>query len=107
MLGGESYERGLALHSRTLMAFRLTEPFERFAATVGIDDRFRSGGNVRLVISGERGLLLEKTIASQDEPLELDIDVRGVRRLQILVDFGEDRSDNGDHLNLCNARLTK
>jgi hypothetical protein len=33
--------------------------------------------------------------------------MRGVRRLTILVDFGEDGSDLGDHLNLCNARLTK
>jgi hypothetical protein len=107
MLGGQSYERGLVLHSRTLMAFRLNDDFQHFLATVGVDDRFRSTGSVRLAVLGEKGTLFEQLIRGRDEPLDLDIDVRGVRRLQILVDFGDDRSDAGDHLNLCNARLIK
>jgi hypothetical protein len=107
MLGGERYERGLALHSRTVIAFRLTKAYRRFLATVGVDDNFRGTGNVRLVISSERGTLFERAISGRDEPLELDVDIRGARRLQILVDFGDDQSDSGDHLNLCNARLTK
>jgi len=107
MLDGQSYDRGLSLHSRTLVAYRLTEDYQHLLATVGIEDRFRSTGNVRLVISGDKGPLFEKMIRGRDEPLELDVDVRGVRRLQILVDYGDDQSDAGDHLNLCNARLTK
>ena len=107
MLDGQSYDRGLSLHSRTLIAYRLTEDYQHLLATVGIEDRFRSSGNVRLVISGEKGILFEKAITGRDGPLELDVNVQGVRRLQILVDFGADQSDVGDHLNLCNARLTK
>jgi len=107
ILGGESFERGLALHSRTRIAFRLARDYGRLLATVGVDDRFRGAGNVRLVISSEQAVLFERTISGEDPPLELDVNIRGVRRLQILVDFGEDRSDSGDHLNLCNARLTK
>ncbi|MFV1968162.1 MAG: NPCBM/NEW2 domain-containing protein, partial [Pirellulaceae bacterium] len=106
-LGGQSYERGLALHSRTEIAFRLTGEYRRFLATVGVDDRFRNTGNVRLVISSERKVLFDQLISGTDEPIDLDIDVRGVRRLRVLVDFGDDRSDSGDHLNLCHARLTK
>lgn len=106
-LDGQDFDRGLALHSRTLIAYRLTEDYQQLLATVGIDDRFRSSGNVRLVISGEKGPLWEKVIGGKDAPFELEVDVRGVRRLQILVDFGDDQSDVGDHLNLCNARLTK
>jgi hypothetical protein len=74
---------------------------------VGVDDRFRNSGNVRLEISSEKGTLFEQMIAGDGEPVEVDVEVAGIRRLQIVVDFGEDRSDSGDHLNLCNARLTK
>lgn len=107
MLGGESFERGLALHSRTRITFRLARDYRRLLATVGVDDRFRGAGNVRLVISSEQAILFERTVSGTDPPFDLDVDIHGVRRLQILVDFGEDRSDSGDHLNLCNARLTK
>jgi hypothetical protein len=107
MLAGQAYERGLAVHSRTTITFRLTAGYRRFLATVGVDDRYRSHGQVRLVVSGERGTLFEQQISGTDEPFELDVDIQGVRRLRLLVDFGADRSDTGDHLNLANARLTK
>ena len=36
----------------------------------------------------------------------IEVDLTGVRRLTILVDFG-DFGDVGDHLDLCDARLVK
>ena len=39
--------------------------------------------------------------------VDIDLDLRGVRRLEILVDYGEDKVGYGDYLNLCNARLMK
>jgi hypothetical protein len=36
----------------------------------------------------------------------LDLDISGVRRLEIVVDYGKG-GDMGDQLNLCEARLTK
>ena len=43
-LDGIQYDRGLALHSRTEMTYRLPEPFQRFQALAGIDDRLRPRG---------------------------------------------------------------
>ena len=105
-LGGKQYAKGLALHSRTEMVFRLPRRFRRFVATVGIDDGVRPRGNVRLVIRGDDRVLLEKTIAGTDPPQPVDLDLSGVRRLAILVDFGEDL-DVADHLDLCEARVIK
>lgn len=106
-LQSQRYEQGLTLHSRTQLTYRLGRGYERFLATVGIDDRFRNEGNVFLRITGDRGVLFESDVRGGDPPLKLDLDIRGVRRLAILVDFGTDRTDRGDHLNLCDARLTK
>lgn len=107
VLQGQSYDKGLALHSRTQLSYRLTKPYRRFHATVGIEDRHRATGNLRLVITGDDRALVDRTITGVDEPFDIDLEVEGVRRIKILVDFGDDRSDAGDLLYVCNARLTK
>jgi hypothetical protein len=106
-LRGTEYDNGLTLHSRTQLSYRLATDFQRFRATVGIDDRFRSEGNVRLVVSAESKVLFEEEIAGDDDAIELDLPIDGARRLTILVDFGSDGNDWGDHLHLCNARFAK
>ncbi|MBP87296.1 MAG: hypothetical protein CMJ64_11335 [Planctomycetaceae bacterium] len=106
-LDGQSYEKGLAIHSRTVMQYRLTREFRRFAATVGLDSRFRAAGNITLLINGDGEPLFTQKIVNSDAPIAIDIDLKGVRRLTVTVDFGDDMSDIGDYLNLCNARLLK
>jgi hypothetical protein len=106
MLDGVTYKKGIAMISRTEMVFRLTEDFRNFHAMVGIDDAVRDGGNVELVISGDDRVLLSQTVTGRDKAFPVDLDITGVRRLKILVDFGEEM-DIADHLNLCDARLTK
>jgi hypothetical protein len=106
-LGGKSYKKGLALHSRTTMVYRIAGRFRRFKALAGIDDRFRPRGSVRLVIRGDDQVLLKLTVAGTDgQPQPIDVDLGGVRRLTILVDFGDDL-DVAGHLDLCEARIVK
>ncbi len=105
-LGGKTYQKGLALHGHTKMVYRLPDGFRRLKATVGVDDRVRPHGNARLVISGDNRVLLETTVTGTDPPKQVDLDITGVRRLSILVDFGEDLGV-ADHLDLCEARIVK
>jgi hypothetical protein len=105
-LDGKPYEKGLALHSRTNLVYRLPGRFRRFQATVGIDDRVRPRGHVLLVVRGDDRVLLETAVAGTDPPRAVDLDLAGVRRLAILVDFGGDL-DVADHLDLCEARIVK
>jgi len=105
-LDGKTFGKGLALHTRTKMVYRLPGRFRRFQATVGIDDAVRPGGHVRLVISGDDKVLLETTVTGADPAKPVDLDLTGVRRLTILADFGE-KLDVADHLDLCNARIIK
>ena len=100
------YQKGLAIQSRTRMVYRLSDEFQRFKAIVGLDNRTRGRGNVELVILGNRRELLKKTVTGMMEPFELDVKISGVRRLTILVDYGKGKGIQ-DHLNLCNARITK
>jgi len=103
---GMQYPRGLALHSRTTLVYRLPESFRRFSAVAGIDDRVRPRGQVLLVIRGDERVLWNSPVAGTDPAKTIDVDVSGVRRLTILVDFGDDLAV-ADHLDLCEARLIK
>jgi hypothetical protein len=105
-LGGVQYRKGLALHSRTRVVYRLPERFSRLRAVAGIDDAVRPGGNVRLTVRGDDKDLLDTVIVGAKPPRPIDLDLTGVRRLTILVDFGDTLSP-GDYLLLCDARLSK
>lgn len=105
-LDKKKYNKGLALHSRTEVVYRLPDRFRRFKALAGIDDAVRPQGNVRLVISGDDRVLLETSVVGTDPAKPIDLDLSGVRRLRILVDFGENL-DVADHLDLCEARVSK
>jgi hypothetical protein len=105
-LGGKSYTKGLALRSRTRLVYRLPDKFGRLKAMAGIDDRVRPRGNARLVIQGDDRVLLETTLTGTEPPKPLDLDLTGVRRLTILVDYGEDL-DVSDHVDLAEVRVLK
>lgn len=103
-LHGHEYAKGIALRSRTEIVYRLPGRFRRFRAIVGIDDAVRPHGHVRLVVRCDDRSPEVFTLSGIDEPLPLDVDLTGVRRLSILVDFG-DGLDVADHLDLCRARI--
>jgi len=105
-LQGTEYRKGLCLHSRTEMIFRLPGEFRWFEAVAGIDDAVRPQGHVRLVIHGDGRVLFDEQLGGRDQPRRIRLDIAGVRRLGILVDFGEDL-DVADHLDLCEARVIK
>ena len=105
-LARRTYRKGLALHSRTRLVFRLPEGYRRLTALAGIDDRLSDQGNVKLEIVGDEKTLLSAIVSGGDAPLPVDLDVSGVRRLTILVDFANDQ-DVADHLDLCELRIIK
>lgn len=105
-IGGKQFPKGLSLHSRTEIVYRLPGHFSRFEAIAGIDDSVRPRGHVRLVVRGDDKVLLEAKLAGADPPRPIAVDVTSVGRLSILVDFGDDL-DVSDHLDLGNARFIK
>ncbi len=105
-LGTKTYSRGLWIHSKTYLRYRIGTDFRRFQAVMGIDKKVAPNGDVHVVISGDGKPLFEADVRGVDEPRSLDLDVKGVRDLEILVDFGGDL-DISDHLDLANAKVIK
>lgn len=105
-LDGRSYAKGLALHSRTYLVYELPAGFRRFEAIAGIDESNVDLGHVHLEIHGDEEELFASDLRGGEPPLKISLEITGVRRLFVLVDFGEDLSV-GDTLNLCDARIVK
>ena len=106
-LGGRVYERGLGVHSRTELTFAIDGVYEMFVATIGIDDSVRPRGSVVFRVAGDGRVLYDSgVVTGKDEPVDIRVDVTDVRRLRLIVDFGEGL-DLADHANWADARLLK
>lgn len=107
-IGKTTYEKGLSIHSKTLLRYRLAADYRRFQTVMGIDYVVarKGAGDVHVVISGDGKTILETDVRHNDKPRKLDLDISGVRDLEILVDFGSDL-DISDHLDLADAKVIK
>jgi hypothetical protein len=108
-LGQKTYARGLAIHSRTELVYRLGGDYRRFQAQMGIDDEFTNPkwGAVDVTIRGDGKELYSGVCRPRENPIPLDLDVSGVVELEILVDYGPDKDGIGDRLHLADARVVK
>ncbi len=101
-----TYSRGVAMRSRTEVAYLIPQGMARFIATAGIDPATASQGHVTLAIRGDDRVLWEGTIDGREPPVEIDVELGTARRLQLVIDYGENL-DYGDRLHLVEARFTK
>ncbi len=107
-IGTQKYRKGLALRSRSELAWTLPGKFSRLEAMAGIDDYIpRPLGNVRLQILADGKSLFDASISGNDKDVRpISLDVSGVRRLVLIVD-SQGNFGAGDHLDLGNLRLIK
>ena len=104
-IGGTVFAKGVAMCSRTELVYRLPPgEFKRLTAVAGIDSRARPAGAVRLLIYGDDKPLVESDVMGTQEPLAIDLDLTGVSRLKIVVDFGAG-GEIMDLFDLCDARI--
>jgi hypothetical protein len=114
LIRGKEFRKGLGVHARSALTYTLDGAYSKFQATVGIDDYAvrLSGldpvGNVSFVVLGD-GQVLERRdgITSKSPPIILTVDVKGRKELTLLVDFGEDRSGQGDFADWALARVIR
>jgi hypothetical protein len=105
-LDGKVYKKGLSLASRTQLTYKLPGKFRLLRATVGIDDAVRDTGSVKVEIKGDGKTLWQADVRGSEPARELELEIAGVKRLEILADYGEGL-DVGDRLDLAEAQVTK
>lgn len=105
-LNGETYPRGLTMHSKSTLEYSIDGRYRRFEALVGIEEGAGNRGDAlaRVLVDGRRAI--EFRVKSREQPRLVEIDLSGARALTLEVDFG-DGLDLGDHVAWAMARLLK
>jgi hypothetical protein len=97
-LKGETYAKGLAVHSRCVLTYELDGEFAKFKTIVGFDDAAGTIGCVTCRVVGDgKDLFAKNDMKPADGLQTLDLPVAGVKELVLEVDFGSDE-DAGDRI---------
>ena len=101
----KEFHRGVSIRSKTLLRYRLNGDYARLRSWMGIQKGFYGDVHVELSLDGQK--VLAADVLPEKEPQAIDLDVSGKFVLDVLVDYGANNYDVGDHLVLGHARLTK
>jgi hypothetical protein len=101
------YLKGLGVHSAARLTYLLDGSYKRFQADLGIDDSAGGRGSVgfRLFADG-KPKFASGPIRGGAAPAPVSLDLTGVKRLDLVVDYGE-QGDLLDHADWLNARVVK
>lgn len=106
-LRGKRFEKGLGVHSRTLLTYSLNGEYSRFKAVVGIDDEAKGKGNTIFRVFGDEALLYEsRDLTGSSIAENVDLGVSGVEKIVLEVDYGKE-FHIGDRAVWADARLIR
>ena len=101
----KTYTSGLAVHSKSRLHYKLKPNCERFQASFGMMNPGGKLGNVTARVLGDGKVLWEQAdITAKTDVIDIDIELKGVERLILEVDFGQGQNV-GDRAAWCNPRL--
>jgi len=102
----KTYDKGLAIRSRSEIRYRVPTGMRRFVTLAGIDPETANQGNVTLEIFADRRSIWQGEIEGSSAPTAIDVALDDARELRIVVDYGKNL-DFGDRLHLAEARLSQ
>jgi hypothetical protein len=107
LLRGMTYRKGLAVHSRCVLTYRLDGRYELFKARLGFEDGAPIGGAIACrVLADDRELYANPSLRPGAEPVSLNLELQGAKQLVLEVDFG-DSQDVGDRIVWAAARVVR
>lgn len=113
-LGGRRFSRGIGMHTRTAMSFKLSGSYRTLHATVGVDDRAGPRGHVIFRVltdggaAGNRRVVLEtEPQTGADEPLRVEADISGAAHVTLLAEFGSPVDPSGNLADWAEVRVVR
>jgi hypothetical protein len=100
------FKKGLGTQAYTRLDFASRDNYQMLLATVGMAAETQGRGDCQMQVLGDGVELWSARIKGTDAPRDIEVDIRGVSRVSLVVDFGESL-DLSDHANWCNARFVK
>ncbi len=106
-IGRQSFDRGIGVHSRSMLTYEAPQGFRQLAATIGIDEAVGDQGNVIFrVLADGKEVFNSGPVTGRDAPRPLLAPIQGARQIQLVVEFGNDL-DIGDQADWADIRLIK
>lgn len=104
---GQRFLRGIGGQSPMVLAFHLNKKATRFTALVGPDDSGNKDIPLSFYVVADNKVLFERLdLKMGDDPVKVDVDLRGVERLGLLVTDRVGGSNNKrTYANWANAKL--
>jgi hypothetical protein len=102
--GAETFDQGIGVQSGTSLTYELDGEAEQFAAVLALDPPSGIAGDCEFVLSADGQEVARRRLKSGDEPIPVRVPLKGVRQLELRVDYGSNL-DFGDHANWCDAHL--
>ncbi len=101
-VGSRSYQKGLGVHSKSVIEYDLSGGYSLFLAEIGIDEEVGNRGSVvfKVLVDGKQ-VFESGAVTGAMRPARIKAAVGGGKRLALVVDFGPDGADAGDHANWC------
>jgi beta-galactosidase len=104
-IGDVVYPKGIGVHAASTVQAELGGDCTRLRADVGVDDETGSAGSVTFEVWGDGTRLAQTGVRTGADPAQrLDVDVTGVRSLELRVTDGGNGNGN-DHADWAAARL--
>jgi hypothetical protein len=102
---GQTYDRGIAVHSRSVLTYDLNRHYSKFEALVGFDDAAKYQGRADCrIFADDKEVFANPDLRASDAPAKLSVSVAGADQLRLVVDFGRGQ-DAGDRVIWANPRL--
>ena len=104
-LDKEVFRYGIGSHAPSFVRYNLPRNFAKLHVTIGLDDESACGDGAAFIVKGDgRELFRSKRMYPTEKQL-LDIDVSGVRELELRLDEGDKKDKDCDHGDWANAWL--
>jgi len=107
-LRGIEYPKGLGVHSRSTVTYRLAGAYRRFRAMIGVDDSAAGRGSVvfEVLVDGNSAYKSDVLTGASPAAAIERLDVAGAKTLTLRVDYATE-GDILDHADWCDALLIK
>ena len=104
-LDKEPFRYGIGSHAPAFIRYVLPRSYAKLYVTVGLDDESACGDGVHFVVLGDNREIFRSKRMYSTEKQSLDLDVFGVKVLELRLDEGDSKDKDCDHGDWANAWL--
>jgi hypothetical protein len=106
-IAGKSSSRGIGVHSFCKLSYDLEGKFAKLLCDVGLDAGAPPAAVASWKVIGDGKELAAGTAKAGEAAQALKLEVKDVKQLELVCDYGADDDDAGDFLDWASARLIK